>query len=202
MNISSDFFEPGHTRRALQRGFTLAEIMITLAIFSLAMLAMVSVQIFGLKVYTLSSTKLIATTGGRQLLDKIRDPIRSGSTVVVGNYSTSFSPISNGSPQIGNALRISSATNAYTAQNSTVFYHDAANSLRVVANNVDTVVANNITNSFCFQAEDWQGNPLTSYLNNPVIRIDLGFIQWNFNGGNSGHYNLYHLQTRIARRPK
>ncbi len=93
-------------------------------------------------------------------------------------------------------------TNAYTAQNSKVFYHDAANSLRVVANNVDTVVANNITNSFCFQAEDWQGNVLSSYLNNPVIRIDLGFIQWNFNGGSSGHYNLYHLQTRIARRPK
>ena len=136
-------------------------------------------------------------------MDKIRDPIRSGSTVVIGNYAGSFSAVSSGSLQIGNALRISSVTNAYTPQNSIVFYQDAASStLRVVNNNVTSVVANNITNNICFQAEDWQGNVLSNYLNNPVIRIDLGFIQWNFNGGGSGHYNLYHLQTRVARRPK
>jgi prepilin-type N-terminal cleavage/methylation domain-containing protein len=184
-------------------GFTLAEMMIALAVFSLAMIALVGVQIFGLKVYTLSSTKLIATTGGRQLLDKLRDPIRSGNTVIVGNYNNSFSPIANGSPQVGNAVLISLVTNSVSTNNSIVFYHDnATGTLCSVQNNDTTVIANNVTNNLCFQAEDWQGNVLSSYINNPVIRVDLGFIQWNFSGGVSGYYNLYHLQTRVTRRPK
>jgi Tfp pilus assembly protein PilV len=189
---------------AAQTGFTLAEMMIMLAVFSLAMIAMIGVQIFGLKVYTLSSSKMIATADGRQLLDKMRDPIRSANTVVVGFYNNnSFTAVTNGSPQIGNAILISMVTNAFTAQNSIVFYHDmASSSLRIVTNNGNTVLANSITNDFCFQAEDFQGNLLSNYLNNPVIRVDLGFIQWNFNSGNSGYYNLYHLQTRVARRPK
>jgi prepilin-type N-terminal cleavage/methylation domain-containing protein len=204
MKLLTDKLVSPRCGQAAQTGFTLAEMMIALAVFSLAMIAMIGVQIFGLRVYTLSSSKMIATTGGRQLLDKMRDPIRSANTVVVGFYNNnSFTSVTNGAPQIGNAILISMVTNAFTAQNSIVFYHDmASSSLRIVTNNGNTVLANSITNDFCFQAEDFRGNLLSNYLNNPVIRVDLGFIQWNFNSGSSGYYNLYHLQTRVARRPK
>jgi len=203
MKILPHNLDSHQKRRASRLGFTLAEVVITMAVFSMAMLAMVGVQIFGLKVYTLSANKLIATAGGRQLLDKMRDPIRSGSTVLVGTYGTSFSTIANGSTQVGNAILISGVTNAPTAQNSTIFYHDtASSSLRSVTNNVTKVLANNITNHLCFQAEDWQGNVLSNYVNNPVIRVDLGFIEWDFSQGRSNYYNFYHLQTRVTRRPK
>jgi len=193
----------GHRRPAIL-GFTLVEVMISMSIFSLIVIAMVSLQIFGLKVYKLSETKLIATTGGRQLMDKIRDPIRAGSTVVVGLYNNSFSPIPTGSSQIGNALLVSSFPIGSTnTSNCVVFYQDqAASRLCMVTNNIMTVVATHITNNLCFQAEDYRGTNLLNYINNPVIRVDLGFIQWEFNGGGSGVYDFYHLQTRIARRAK
>ena len=207
MKLLTDKLVSPQCGQAAQTGFTLAEMMIALAVFSLAMIAMLGVQIFGLRVYTLSSTKMIATAGGRQLLDKMRDPIRSANTVVVGFYNNnSFTSVTNGAPQIGNAILISMVTNAFHRRKMVwiVFYHDMAMQqlIRIVTNNGNTVLANSITNDFCFQAEDFRGNLLSNYLNNPVIRVDLGFIQWNFNSGSSGYYNLYHLQTRVARRPK
>ncbi|HTQ51549.1 MAG TPA: prepilin-type N-terminal cleavage/methylation domain-containing protein [Candidatus Acidoferrales bacterium] len=203
MNYSPDNLRSFQRPPAKRLGFTLPEMMVTMAVFSLAMAAMVGVQIFGLKVYTLSSTKLIATTGGRQLLNKLRDPIRSGSTVIVGSYGSTFTSIANGTLQVGNALLITSVTNGYGVSNSIVFYHKASDQcLYTINGNVTTKVATSITNDNCFQAEDWRGVVLTNYVNNPVIRIDLGFIQWNFSGGTSGYYDLYHLQTRVTRRPK
>ena len=204
MKISQNRFLPARCQQTSLLGFTLAEMMIAMSLFSMVILAMVGLQIFGLKVYKLSETKLIATTGGRQLMDKIRDPIRSGNTVIVGFYTTSFRAIPDGSAQIGNALLISQLpVGSVITNNFTIFYQDqASSSLYRVTNNVTTLVTGHVTNNLCFQAEDWGGNILVNYLNNPVIRIDLGFIQWEFNGNSSGVYNLYHLQTRIARRAK
>src|ERR1700712_3138398 len=106
MKLSSNKFASASRRATSPLGFTLAEMMVTMTLFSLIILAMVGLQIFGLKVYKLSETKLVATTGGRQLMDKIRDPIRSGNTVMVGYYTNSFTAIPDGSQQIGNALLI------------------------------------------------------------------------------------------------
>ena len=159
MKLLTDKLVSPRCGQAAQTGFTLAEMMITLAVFSLAMIAMIGVQIFGLRVYTLSSSKMIATAGGRQLLDKMRDPIRSANTVVIGFYNNnSFTSVTNGAPQIGNAILISMVTNAFTAQNSIVFYHDmASSSLRIVTDDGDTVLANSITNDFCFEARHFEG---------------------------------------------
>ena len=61
-------FYPNHTRpqRRSLYGFTLVEMYCTVAIFLMIVGAMVAVQIFGLRVYTLSATKLTATEGGRK----------------------------------------------------------------------------------------------------------------------------------------
>src|SRR5471030_2732730 len=68
-------------------GYTLIEMMFTLAIFIFVVGGMISVQIFGLRVYTLAATKITATTGGRESLNTIRDQIRSSKEVYVGIYS-------------------------------------------------------------------------------------------------------------------
>jgi Tfp pilus assembly protein PilV len=206
MKFSSAKFTENRTRHTARLGFTLGEMMVTVGIFSIVVLAMLFVQIFGLRVYQLSSTKLIATTEGRQVMDKIRDPIRSANTVAVGFYTNSFTPIPSGS-QIGNAILISLLTNSVVTNNYIIFYQFAAsNQLCCVtsSNNVPTVVANYVTNNLCFQTEDCFGNVLSSpNQNNPVIRVDLGFIQLEFTGGNSvSAYDFYHLQTRITPRIK
>ena len=77
--------------------------------------AMVAVQIFALRIYTLAATKLVATAGGREAMNQIRDQIRGGKIVYVGNLFhcpqvPSFQYITN-APQQGNALIIYPTTN-------------------------------------------------------------------------------------------
>ena len=50
------------------RAFTLAEMMVVVAVFSFIIAAICAVQLFALRVYTLGATKLSATMGARQTL--------------------------------------------------------------------------------------------------------------------------------------
>ena len=186
--------------------------MVAMAIFSLVVIAMVSVQLFGMKVYTLAATKVIATTGARETLNAMRDRIRSANLVMVGSYDPAnpagFVQITNGLPQIGNALEIQYTNGVST--NNLVFYKDPANPTNLVCslmNRTVGILAKYVTNYYCFQAEDYQGNVLTNYDNNPVIRVTLQFSQWEFPvaviGGNAvNSYDYYQLRTRVARREK
>ena len=190
-------------------GFTLVEIMTVMAIFVIMVGAMVSVQIFGLRVYTLAATKITATTSGRELLNDICDRIRSSQVVYVGTYSNgAFSMIPLGTPQIGNALEIFPATNTTAAANAIIFYMDpASNVVNMVSAGVVSVEAKYMTNCLCMQAEDYQQNILTNYVDNPVICITLQFYQWEYPigyvGGTAANaYDFYRLRTRIARRFK
>jgi prepilin-type N-terminal cleavage/methylation domain-containing protein len=190
-------------------GFTLVELMIASTILVSIVGAMVAIQIFGLRVTALAATKLIATTSSRETLNSVRDQIRSSQQDYIGIYSNStFIRITNGLPQIGNALQIFTTTNS-SSTNFIVFYRDpSTNSIYSVdsAGNRD-LLANYVTNYYCFQAEDYQGNILTNYQNNPVIAMAMSFSQWEFPvgyvGGNGVNaYDYYYLRTRIARRCK
>lgn len=186
--------------------------MVAMAIFSFVVIAMVSLQLFGMRVYTLAATKVSATTSARQTLDAMRDRIRSANVVLVGTYDPTsgagFLQISNGLPQIGSALEIG-YTNAVSTNNY-IFYKDPSNPKNVVCslnNGVVHVLASYVTNNDCFEAEDYQGNVLTNYQDNPVIRITLQFSQWEFPiaviGGNAANaYDYYQLRTEISRREK
>ena len=77
--LSSNF-----SRRQV-RAFTLPEILVVVAIFSLLVAATVSAQIFGLRMYRISETKLTTTANARRALNFIRDEIRSGKQLYVGN---------------------------------------------------------------------------------------------------------------------
>ncbi len=48
------------------RAFTLAEMLIAIGIFSMVVAAIVSTQIFALRMYTLAATKVSATRDGRR----------------------------------------------------------------------------------------------------------------------------------------
>lgn len=201
-------FNPQSSFSRHRLGFTLMEAMITGAVFVVLVGAMVSVQIFGLRVYTLAGTKITATTAGRETLNDIRDRIRSSKVVYVGTYSNgTFSNIPIGQNQVGNALQIFAATNTPVA-NTTVFYMDPnTNAILMVSNGVVSMEANYTTNYYCFQAEDFQENVLTNYQNNPVIKVTMQFYQWEYPIGYVGGvalnaYDFYMLRTRISRRAK
>jgi len=218
-------------RRMNRAGFTLVEMMVALGIFGFIIAGMVAVQIFGMRVYTLASTKLIATTSARQTMNAMRDRIRSANQVYVGIFdpaSSTFSRIANGSPQIGNALQLFTTTNQ-VSQYYTIFYMDpTVNTVFSITNNplttnnmLDglTVLAQYMTNYYCFDAEDYRSwlytnnnifmnqNVLTNYNNNPVIGVTLSFSQWEYPiayvGTNSiNAYDYYYVRTHISRRLK
>lgn len=186
------------------RGFTLAELMTAMAIFSLVVVAMVSIQIFGMRMYRISETKLAATANGRRALNQIRDDIRTAKILIVGNGTgATFSKIPDNQPQIGNAIQIYPTTNL---NNYVRYYLDSSdNSLKrlVSVNNATEVIASYITNQLVFQAEDYRGNVLTNDQNNRVIHMTVEFYQWEYpvaSAGNGGMYDYYRLQTRITRR--
>ncbi len=208
-----------HTMPASRRrGYTLVEMMVTVLIFSIVVLAVITLQIVAMRVYTLGATMLSATTNGRQTMNALRDQIRAAKDVYVGTYNPTngavFLQIPNGTSQQGNALEITYTNSDGT--NFLIFYQNSSlTNISYFSNSVDTaynnttvtVLANYVTNYYCFFAEDYQGNILTNYNNNPVIHVIMQFYQWQYPigiiGGNSANsYNYYVLNARVSRRER
>lgn len=199
------------------RGFTLAEMLIAVGIFSLVIAAMVAVQLLGMRVYTLAGTKLVATAGGRKTLNQLRDQIRGGKIVYVGNCSSagtnSFQLIGTNSVQAGNALIVYPTTNTTWYS---VFYlntNSTTNNLVQfnISNNAVTytaTLAQYLTNLLVFDCEDYQGNIISNEQcldNRLLIRVTMQFSQWEYPVGYVGGvgwnaYDYYQLRTRVFRR--
>jgi prepilin-type N-terminal cleavage/methylation domain-containing protein len=198
-------------RRTRAQAFTLTEMMVTVAIFAFMIAALCAVQLFAMRIYTLGSTKLSATTSARQTMNNLRDLIRSSKIVYVGTYSngTGFVRVPTGSLQMGNALEFAT-TNTVTT-NYLVYYldnWDPTNTLFSISNNLSSTVraqARYVTNYFCFYGENYQGSNTTDYENNTVIHVVLQFYRWEYPLGFVGTnainaYDFYNIQTRIMRR--
>jgi len=211
MNITPAINQP--TGRPRPQGFTLSEMMIAVSVFSFIIAAIVAVQIFASRVYILGATKVSATSGARKTLNAIRDRVRAAKNVYVGNYTngTGFCLIPSGQIQAGNALAIAYTNTAAT--NYLIYYLDTTqptNTLYSISNTLTgtlTVEAQYITNYYCFFAEDYMGNQLVNYLNNPVFHVVFQFSQWEYPIGFVGTnalnaYDFYKLSTRIMRRAK
>jgi len=205
------------SRQRKVRGFTLAEMVITVGVFLFLFTGVwVAIQVFGLRISTLAATKLVATAGGRQALNQIRDQIRGGKLVYVGNcssaVSSSFKYITN-APQQGNALIIYPTTNlAYY----TIYYLDTSTSTnRLVQFNVTNnttiytkTLASYLTNQIVFDARDWQNHIVTdeeSLDNRVLIEVTMQFSQWEYpvayvGGVGLNMYDYYQLRTRVFRR--
>jgi type II secretory pathway pseudopilin PulG len=205
-------------RRRNVRGFTLAEMVITVGVFLFIFTGvMVAVQIFGLRIYTLAATKLVATAGGRQAMNQIRDQIRGGKMVYVGNCSSpinsSFALIGTTNSQAGNALIIYPTTNTTWYS---IYYLDTRTTTNCliqfnVSNSVTTytkTLAKYVTNQIVFDMEDWQTHIVTSEQsldNRLLIRVTMQFSQWEYplafvGGVGLNAYDYYQLRTRVFRR--
>jgi len=185
-------------------GFTITEIMIASGIFSIVVVGTILSHVTGLKLCTITQTKLRATHSARAAVNRTREDIRSSTLVEVGNYiGANFFNVSSTNLRVGNAIQIhpTSNTNIWIR-----YYVDLSDqTLKRVANNPASfeTVANFITNKFPFAAEDYAGSVLTSDQNNRVIRMTLEIYQWEFaslNRGGSNSFDYYRVQTRVARR--
>jgi hypothetical protein len=162
----------------------------------LVILGVLTTHIFGLKLAKVNQSKLVATQDAREALNRVRDDVRSGKIVYVGNGNeTSFTHIPANSPQQGNSLLIHQNLN--TNRFIHYFLDTSDDTLkRRTSDGQVVVVANYITNLIPFRAEDHLGRVLTNDQNNRVIRMNLEFYQWEF----PEEYDYYGLQTKVTRR--
>lgn len=179
-------------------GFTISEMLMAMAVFSMLVAATVASQVFGLRMYRLSDAKLTVTADARRVLNHVQDEIRSAKLVYVGNAtSASFRLISGMTPQVGNGLKICATTDTNTY---VYYFQDPEDSTlkRVLSGGKPMeVLAHNVTNLVVFRAEDFQGNTLSNFQDTRAISMVLQFRQAEYNGN---MFENYRLQTRIARR--
>ena len=214
--MKTNYLTGWRSRAGWRTAFTLVEMMITVTVFSFVVVAVIGLQLYGMRVYTLGATMLSATTSGRQTMNGLRDHIRAGKIVLVGTYNGTNGSVFNQAPfgalQQGNAIEIQYTNSAGT--NYMIYFQDPAttnlwsfsNSLSTAyVNSAAVPVAHYVTNYYCFFAENYQGTIQTNYANNLVIHVMLQFYQWEFpigviGGAAANSYNYYSLNTRINRR--
>jgi prepilin-type N-terminal cleavage/methylation domain-containing protein len=197
---------PSHrpaVRAAIVGAFTLAEMMVTMAIFSLVVIAMVSLQIFGFKMNALTSNKLRSTTDSLKVLDHIRNQIRGATNIVLIGYSNpgnnKFTAIPATSQQIGSAVQISNSPNNcvtfYLNTNTGILYElgSATNSQPMALNRTKLI------NLLPFQTEDCNGNVLSSQNEHYTIKMTLQFSNLVYSVP-TPTYDNYRLESRATPR--
>jgi prepilin-type N-terminal cleavage/methylation domain-containing protein len=184
------------------RGFTLAEMMIALTIFSFVIMAMVYTNLFCLKQDQLVSSKLGASDESRRTLATMSREIRSARAFQVGNGSKdSFTAVTNGMQQIGNALEVYSTPDL---NNYTRYYFDTnAGELRRIksGDTEPTLVAQYLTNSMFFTAEYYNGTLMTDLTLKGVVHVILDFYQYQYpltKVGPGYLYDRYKMEFRLT----
>jgi type II secretory pathway pseudopilin PulG len=192
------FARPNRCHRAGVRAFTLVEMLYSTFILGFLVAALVSLQIFGIKMGFLATNKMIAVSGALKGMDQIRNSVREAvDTVQIGNYSSGrFSSTTSSSNPIGNALEIPQADGSYLT-----FYVDTASNIlyQKTANGNLTALASSVTNQQVFEADDCYGHLSTNNSEHYTIRMTLKFRQLEYAAGVT-NYNNYQLQTQITPR--
>jgi hypothetical protein len=192
--------EQPDVRRAIS-GYSLIEVMLVGAVFTLVVVCMVSSQIFALRTYSIAEAKMVSAAGARKAEGLVRDAVRSGSASFVGNYTSfnnmtfttnSFPDVTNGVQQ-GNALLVRTTTNLAPFL---VFYLNVpTGELKLYDSNLQSniiLVAENIANTNIFSAENYLGQTLTNNQDNHTIRLTLQFYQRVYSVSANNNINSYY----------
>lgn len=184
--------------------FTLIETVITSAIFSMVILAMVSTQIFGLKQDMLGQSKLGASDASRKGFGQMGIDVRTSKVWRVGDVvsGTNFVAIPNGTTQRGTAvqLHLTDDTNYY------IRYYFVTNNSRGAlyrqrSGGTRSLVATNLTGSLFFEAENYRGVVQSSYSYKSVIHVMLQFAQYQYptvTVGTGQYYDYYKMEFRLT----
>jgi len=192
----------GSRTRAGAPGFTLAEMLVSSGVFSMAMLALIYAQLAGLRYDQLVASKAGASETSRRGFDLLTAEIRSAKLWSVGNGSQSaYVACGNGTNQQGNAIQLHSttATNTYVRY----FFDQAKGRLcRAISSKTGySVIAENLTNTMSFRAESYDGNVVQDLQYKYVIATTLEFAQFQYpltRVGPKYYYNYYRLQLKAA----
>ena len=189
------------------QALTLVELMVTSAIFCVAMTACLYVHLFGLREDELVESKLGASDQARKGFNKITGDIRAAKVWQVGNYSGStFTAIGYGTNQQGNALQLS-FTNNFNSNIQYFFTTTVAGDNQLwrihTGDSASTVIASNLTGTLNFTAENQTGTVQTDLKWRYVIHFILQFQQYQYpltTVGTNSLYDFYKMEFRVTPR--
>ena len=178
-----------------------------MAVFMLLMAGVMLTQIMGMKMYSMSSAKLVANMECRKTVARMNSEIRAATSLSVGTgNATTFTPIAVGSAMQGTALQI--GLNPAGATPWVRYYLDttAQKMYRVTDTAATpTLTAEYITNTVPFNLEDYTGiNVLTTTNGTGILlHLKLQFFQIQYpitKIGPDSLYDYYQVNTRISPR--
>jgi prepilin-type N-terminal cleavage/methylation domain-containing protein len=212
MNTSQ--LHPGSLRR---QAFTLVEIMVAMSIFSLVSIGMLYTHLFCLRQDSLINSKLGASDQSRRGFDLLTRDIRSAKVWEIGNVNSSgggFTGVDLGTSQKGNAVWLSyTATNDHNVGmiyyfNTSSMATDGGKLYRYNLNTgVQTLIAQDLTNtmrftnSMCFQAQNYRGEPQTDRTHKGVVNVLLEFAQYQYpltKVGPGYFYDYYKMEFKLT----
>jgi prepilin-type N-terminal cleavage/methylation domain-containing protein len=190
-------------RRAQQQaGLTLPELMVASAVFSLTVLGFVYCQMFGMRQDQLVNSKIGASDLGRMTWNELANDIRSAKIWQIGNGNlSSFTGIPLGTYQQGTALKLSMTTDTnmyfiyYFDTNVHALYRGHSGSTRA------NCLADHLTNTMYFQAQDYQGANQTDLTHKGVINVKMQFCQYQYpitKIGPGYYYDYYKMEMRVT----
>lgn len=185
-------------------GFTITEMLCGVALFSLIIMGTLTVHLFGLRENQLVESKLGASDQSRRAFGKLLTDIRGAKMLAVGNgTASSFTAIPYGTAQQGTAVQMSPTTD--TNYYIRYYYDTNRNELRRRTSDSTTykVIADHLTNSLIFWAEDYRGTTLVDGTHSYAVRTVLQFYQYQYpltRVGPGFLYDYYKLEFRATRR--
>ena len=183
------------------QGFTLPEILVAMTVFLLMVGGIIAANLFGLRMFQITQTKLNVTTWSRETVEQITAEVRACNNMWVGNITTNgiFEGLLDGETQQGAALLIypTTDTNTYTIYFVNSSDQTFRQTVHASSGTNSVILADSVTNLMAFAAEDFSGNVLTNSDNNRVIQFTLEFYQpERFTLG----ADYYKLETSMTRR--
>jgi prepilin-type N-terminal cleavage/methylation domain-containing protein len=199
MKLQVPFSGSGRGRWPMpDQGFTLPEILIAMTVFLFVVGAIISANLFGLRMFQITETKLNVTQWSRETIEKITGEIHACNSLSILTIDTNGNSagLLDGETQQGNALQIYPTANT---NNYIIYFVNLADQTfrRTDQSSNTMILADSVTNTLPFSARDFSGNMLTNSQNNQVIHLTLEFHQpARFMQG----ADYYKLETSVTRR--
>ena len=159
----------------------MTEIIVAMTVFLFMVAGILAAHLFGLRMFQVNQTKLTTTEWSRNTFGKITDEVHAANSITILNGDTNgnFTGLLDGEPQQGSGLQIFPTTNTDIY---TLYFLNASDmtfrrTIHAPSGSNTLTLADSITNTVIFTAQDLSGNVLTNNANNRVIHLTLDFYQ-------------------------
>jgi prepilin-type N-terminal cleavage/methylation domain-containing protein len=195
--------KPAATEGARRRAaFTLPEVMVVSALFGIMVAGTVYCQMFGMRQDEWVNSKIGATEMARLSFNDLANDIRAAKIWQVGNGDlNSFTGFPLGANQRGNALKLSMTTDT----NQYYLYFFDTNALKLYRGHsgatTRTCLAQSLTNTMYFQAQNYRGDNQTDLTHKGVIDVVMQFCQYQYPITKIGPgclYDYYKMELRLT----